>query len=662
MKHWLAIFVVVLLSNISVNAQIVASGSCGDNLTWTLSEQGELTIMGFGEMYNYLSLEETPWYDKRGSISRIFIKEGVTSIGDNAFAHCYLLRSITIPEGLTIIGTDAFADVNGLQTVFNYSSIKVVIGGSKPKILNINELVNIDKFLFYTEEGTHYLAGYIGEDTDIIFPSDYNGDSYLLNDYVFQHPDYITSITITKSIENISALTFGGCSNLTSIVVADENTKYDSREDCNAVIETSSNTLILGCSTTFIPNSVTSIDSYAFYECRNLTSIVIPKTIAEISNGAIFFGCNSLTSIVVEDGNTRYDSRNNCNAIIETNSNTLIAGCSTTIIPEDIESIGTNAFFGRGSLTSIEIPENVAVLGWWSFAFCDNLTSIVIPSSVTSLSNSVFWNCCSLSSITCHTSTPLNIDFYAFEGVDKSIPIYVPASSVDAYKAAAYWSEFTNILPIEEPTPDYVTITINQYGSGTYSSEHALDFNEVQGLKAYAAAGYDTETGVVTLLRVNTAKAGIGLFVKGTPGETYEVPIIESTSSNVLNMLVATSEQVSVGTRSNDGRYANYKYTILQGTSEPLFYCFKDGFSLGAGKAYLQIPVEWLPAKEEKARSIRLRFDNGDGTYDDEGTTEIDDAEFNIQNSELVYDLMGRRVTSPQKGGLYIVDGKKVIY
>ena len=446
-KHFL-LTIAVLLCSISVNAQIVASGSCGDNLTWTLSEQGELTIMGVGEMYNYLSLEETPWYDKRGSISRIFIKEGVTSIGDNAFAHCYLLRSITIPEGLTIIGTDAFADVNGLQTVFNYSSIKEVIGGSKPKILNINELVNIDKFLFYTEEGTHYLAGYIGEDTDIIFPSDYNGDSYLLNDYVFQHPDYITSVTITKGVEKISALTLAGCSNLTSIVVVDENTKYDSREDCNAVIETNSNTLILGCSTTFIPNSVTSIDSYAFYECRNITSIVIPKTITEISNGAIFFGCNSLTSIVVEDGNTRYDSRNNCNAIIETNSNTLIAGCSTTIIPEDIESIGTNAFFGRGSLTSIEIPENVAVLGWWSFAFCDNLTSIVIPSSVTSLSNSVFWNCCSLTSITCNMELPYPIDYYAFAGVDKSIPVYVPASSVEAYKSAKYWSDFTNIQAI----------------------------------------------------------------------------------------------------------------------------------------------------------------------------------------------------------------------
>ena len=165
----------------------------------------------------------------------------------------------------------------------------------------------------------------------------------------------------------------------------------------------------------------------------------------------------------------------------------------------------------------------------------------------------------------------------------------------------------------------------------------------------------------MTLTRVMTSKFGVGLFIKGTPGE-YRVPVLESTDDNSLNMLVATSVQTSVNALSDDGHYANYKYTVISGTSEPLFYCFEEGFSLGAGKAYLQIPVEWLPAKVEKARSIRLRFDNGDGTYDNEGTTSIDNSQLTIDNAEIIYDLMGRRVTSPQKGGLYIVDGKKIIY
>jgi hypothetical protein len=193
-------------------------------------------------------------------------------------------------------------------------------------------------------------------------------------------------------------------------------------------------------------------------------------------------------------------------------------------------------------------------------------------------------------------------------------------------------------------------VTINQYGSGTYCSEYALDFSEVEGLKAYVAAGYDSETGVVTLLRVMSAKPDVGLFIKGNPGN-YVVPVIENTSYNALNMLEGTLEQVKVNKLSDDGRYVNFKYTLYN--DELKFWSFDGGFSLGTGKAYLQIPVEWIPAIE--ARSIGIRFDEG-------GTTDIKDTEFTIQHSELIYDLMGRRVASPQKGNLYIINGKKVIY
>ena len=462
-----------------------------------------------------------------------------------------------------------------------------------------------------------------------------------IGEYAFYDCSSLTAITITEGVTIIGSYAFYGCSSLTTITIPASVTGigYGAFNGHSGLLAIT------------IPEGVTNFGLGAFSYCNSLTNLTIPESVTSIGEQA-FEGCSSLTAINIPEGVTsiRYRSFHGCSNLTE------------ITLPENVTSIGVQAFEGCSSLTAINIPESVTSIGLYAFANCSSLTTITIPKGVTSIENGAFSGCSSLTTITCNAATPPTIYPSTFLEVDKSIPIYVPAGSVEAYKAAAYWSEFTNILPIEEPTPDYVTITINQYGSGTYSSAYALDFNEVQGLKAYAAAGYDTETGVVTLLRVNTAKAGIGLFVKGTPGETYQVPIIESTSSNVLNMLVATSEQVSVGARSSDGRYANYKYTILQGTSEPLFYCFEEGFSLGAGKAYLQIPVEWLPAKVEKARSIRLRFDNGDGTYDDEGTTEIDDAEFNIHNSELVYDLMGRRVTSPQKGGLYIVDGKKVIY
>ncbi len=135
----------------------------------------------------------------------------------------------------------------------------------------------------------------------------------------------------------------------------------------------------------------------AFWECRGLTSVTIPSSITTIGN-EIFFGCDSLTSIHVESGNTVYDSRNGCNAIIETSTNTLIAGCKNTMIPNTIAIIGRRAFCGCISLTLIAIPNSVISIEYEAFAYCDGLTSITIPSSVTSIDNS-FRGCRDLASI-----------------------------------------------------------------------------------------------------------------------------------------------------------------------------------------------------------------------------------------------------------------------
>ena len=202
----------------------------------------------------------------------------------------------------------------------------------------------------------------------------------------------LTSITISSSVTSISAPVFSGCSGLTSIIVASGNTKYDSRENCNAIIKTESNTLIDGCKNTVIPNSVTSIGSGAFEGCTGLTSITIPNSVTSIGTSAFrdcsgltsitipssvkslvnltIYNCSGLASITVEEGNTKYDSRENCNAIIETASNRLIAGCKNTVIPNSVTSIKDDAFYG-----------------------CSGLTSITIPNNVTSIGNSVFENC-----------------------------------------------------------------------------------------------------------------------------------------------------------------------------------------------------------------------------------------------------------------------------
>jgi hypothetical protein len=172
-----------------------------------------------------------------------------------------------------------------------------------------------------------------------------------------------------------------------------------------------------------------------------------------------FSDCSGLTSIIVEEGNAKYDSRDNCNAIIETKSNTLIAGCKNAVIPNTVTSIGHGAFDGCDSLTTITIPNSVTNIGEGAFKGCESLTSVTIPNSVTSIGDyafydcsvlesitipnsvtsigeGVFFNCYALTSITFEGSMPPRFEEDVFKDVNKSIPVYVPANSIEAYKKA----------------------------------------------------------------------------------------------------------------------------------------------------------------------------------------------------------------------------------
>ncbi len=443
---------------------------------------GDLVIPATINGYSVTSIGNYAFYECSG-LTSVTIPNSVTSIDSYAFGGCSGLTSVTIPNSVTSIGSIAFGGCSGLTSITIPNSV--------------------------TSIGYEAFRGCSGL-TSVTIPNSVTS----IGDAAFANCSGLTSITIPNSVTSIGYEAFQGCSGLTSLKVESGNTKYDSRDNCNAIIETATNTLICGCKETVIPNnvtsigdmafsgcssltsvtipnsvtsigfrafvdcsgltsvtipnsvtsigvaafgncsgltsvtignSVTSIDSYAFANCSGLTSITIPNSVTSIGNSAFlgcsgltsitipnsvttigseaFASCSILTSIKVESDNTVYDSRNNCNAIIESATNTLISGCNNTVIPNSVTSIGSEAFSG-----------------------CSGLTSITIPCSVTSIGTNAFDNCRGLISLVSKMDNPcyINSGCYSNE-VYENATLYVPQGTINKYQAKESWNKFLHI-------------------------------------------------------------------------------------------------------------------------------------------------------------------------------------------------------------------------
>ena len=219
-----------------------------------------------------------------------------------------------------------------------------------------------------------------------------NGDNYKVTEIgSCSFPKTMKSIFIPSSICKIEnyAFWFTLDSILKEIHVAKDNKFYDSRENCNAVIETATNTLVVACDNTIIPDSVEMISEGAFSAVA-IKSLYIGPNIMHIDyNFAEIFG---LESIIVSEQNKLYDSRENCNAIIETASNTLLKGCKTTKIPTSVKRLGISSFATTKEMESFCIPDNIELIEEYAFCNCTSLKEINIPPSIKSIGQFAFFN------------------------------------------------------------------------------------------------------------------------------------------------------------------------------------------------------------------------------------------------------------------------------
>ena len=244
---------------------------------------------------------ESSAFENCSSLTSVTMPDSVTSIGSSAFSGCSSLTSITIPDSVTSIGGNAFRDCSKLVEVINKSNLNITKGSEGKGYVAYyalevhngeSKIVNKDGYLFYTVDGINYLVDYTGTDSDITLPANYNGENYIINKYAFYDNDNLTSVTIPDSVTSIDNWAFYGCNSLKYNEY--NNGKYlgNSKNPYIILVE-----VIDTSATSFtIHNTTKFIYTYAFYYCSSLTSVTIPDSVTSIGYGA-FSDCSRLWSI-----------------------------------------------------------------------------------------------------------------------------------------------------------------------------------------------------------------------------------------------------------------------------------------------------------------------------------------------------------------------------
>ena len=442
---------------------VAASGTCGTNLTWSLSDDGILTISGTGEMEDCWS--GSPWGDYSYDIKEVIVKTGVTSIADRAFRWCWMLESVTLPSTVVTIGMDAFSDCSEL--------------------------------------------------TQITIP---NGVQ-TIGDCAFEFCYQLRSLTIPASVTSIGEQAFRGCHGLEQISVQSGNTAYNSQNSCNALIETATGKLIIGCPSTVIPEGVKTIGEFAFQSVVDLTQINIPLSVETIERYA-FDGCARLETVLFEGTQEDWDAIDIAegNSPLKTAYNSVLSGqCGDDLywtfdtedpdavftitgsgamydysidpappwtdiarqvkavqLPQGLTHIGSCAFNQFLKITEIDLPDTLQEIGNGAFMDCKGLTSIEIPEGVVRIGMNAFGDCWELADVSLPDSLRI-IDEAAFSSCYALSQIAIPEGVTDIRAGAFHSSGLTsfevpaNITVLEDSLfercnkltsiviPDYVT-------------------------------------------------------------------------------------------------------------------------------------------------------------------------------------------------------------
>ena len=414
MKHTLLILCFSLLSAATLwAANAPYSGYCGrqihqnsdsTNLRWTL-QNGVLTISGSGPMRGYELAAQTPWYAYRNAIQHLHIADSVSTVGSKAFANCSLLSSVYVGNAVVSIDTAAFEDCYNLRTVEWNAA-------------------NCENFLIYDYAPFFSVASSI---------RDFRlGDSVrFVPSYLCMGMQKVDSLYLPAAVDSISPYAFRMMGGLQSIFVAEDNPKYDSRDTCNALMHTASNTLLLGCAATVIPAQTRTIAEQAFRDVRELTELVIPDGVRTIGREA-FYGCKDL---------------------------------ATLTLPKGLRRIEEYTFTDCRSLENVLWSDSLEYIGRRGFGYCDSLMVMILPNTLQQLDEMAITNCPKLEQIYCLADTVPQIEY---NSIRINGEVWVPCPSLPDYRADANW-QYQTLNPIydflftaESVNPDFGSVQILQ--------------------------------------------------------------------------------------------------------------------------------------------------------------------------------------------------------
>ena len=585
---------------------------------------------GSGNMDDYQNYEDRPWISIKDNIETIVVESGVTKIGYNAFCYCGNLTTVTIAETVTKIGGDAFRYSSNLTTVY-------MLPATPPEVLSTFDDCSDDLIIIVGGEciNSYCTSGYWPNYRDRLVGMGSCGTNVKYYYAPYPHKLTISGMgAMTDYADKSTRPWYSYIGDLQAVVIEPGVTRVGTYAffSCNKITS-----LTIG-------SDVTSIGANAFDGCSSLSLIHIPASVTSIEDKAFGSGTN-VPAITVAAGNTVYDSRDNCNAIIETNTNKLILGCINTTIPATVTEIGEKAFEG-----------------------C-HITAITIPSSVTSIGDYAFSDCSSLSSVTIYAPELDICGWAAFRNNASNRKIYVFSDCVNTYKKKASPMSVSenDIEAIPDVTVSGVTVNQNPEATSDYWCTYYHPAAHVQinttGVEIYKAALNGTSSVTLTKVNGNVIKAGQAVMLKATATGALSMELTPDAATGDYS-----GNELKGGSTVADGYTA---YTLAAENNKMGFYKFA-GAALNPNKAYLAVAIPPTSAP------AYLGFDvDGETTGINEHESHDCNATLSKRESHelsgAIYDLQGRRIANGQKPsqrhtlkeriakGLYIVNGKKVV-